>query len=315
MYRRRAHSAGRTGYEDRDTGLLDRETGLLDRLTVAIERLSREPARPAEHFKPPTYDGQGDVELFINQYEEVADANQWEAAAAVLHLRQALKDGAKDCGRAQSLTGIFTALRARYGLSPREARTKLNSLRREPSTTLQEHACEVQRLVTVAYADIPRCNQADMVVDIFCSTVGNAYLQRHLLAVTTPTLEDAVRAGNDFLQVKVYPAKPTVRMVEEEPAEEPEQPVVKVGAASTTSVIEELLAPMTRLMQQLSVQLGTLQLPTTAPGPPGRPPRREVVCWQCGGPGHTQRECSARVAHRGNQALPRRQGNGAGPQQ
>jgi hypothetical protein len=293
----------------------DREAGLLDRLTVAIELLSRQPARPAETFKTPSYDGQGDVELFISQFVEVADANHWEAAATMLHLRQALKEGARDCGRAQSLRGIFTALRARYGLSPREARSKLNNLRRDSSTTLQEHASEVQRLVYIAYADLPRCNQTDMIIDTFCSTVGNAYLQRHLLAVATPTLEDAVRAGNEFLQIKVYSAKSSIRMVEEEMPEEPEKPVTQVSAASSTPAVESLLAPLTQLLQQLTDQLGKLQVPATVPGNPGRPPRREVVCWQCGTPGHVQRECSAKVTNRGNQLQFRRPGNGASPQQ
>jgi hypothetical protein len=305
MNRRRAHSASRAGSEDR-------EAGLLDRLTTAIELLSHRTAQPAERFKTPTYDGKGDVELFIRQFVEVTDANGWQTAAALLHLREALKEGARDCGRAQSLMGIFTALRARYGLSPREARAKLNSLRREPATTLQEHASEVQKLVNVAYADLPQCNQADMVVDTFCSTVGNAYLQRHLLAVPTPTLEDAVRAGNEFLQIKIYPTRSNVRAVEEEEQEEPERSPTQVGATSTTPVIEGLLAPLTRLLQQLTQQLGNTHITANVPGMPGRPPKREVECWKCGKPGHTQRGCSANMA---TQYQPRRPGNGAGPQQ
>jgi hypothetical protein len=305
MDRRRAHSARRAGSADRDEGLLDR-------LTVAIELLSQRPTRTPENFKPPTFNGEGDVELFISQFGEVADANQWEPAATLLHLREALKEGARDCGRAQRLTGIFTALRARFGLSPREARSKLNSLRRETSTTLQEHASEVQRLVDVAYADLPQCHKADMIVDTFCSTVGNAYLQRHLLAVPTHTLEDAVRAGNEFLQVKVLPARSNVRVVEDE---EPEKPVHQVSAASTVPAVEELLAPLTLLIQQLTDQIGNLRVPTTVPGSSGRPSRREVTCWRCGEPGHTQRVCSAKVTRQGHQQQLRRPGNGPGPQQ
>jgi hypothetical protein len=290
------------------------ETGLLDRLTTAIELLSQQPARPRKDFKTPSYNGQGDVELFINQFEEVTDANEWEPAAAFLHLREALKEGARDCGRAQNLAGVFNALRARYGLSPREARTQLTRLRREPNTTLQEHASEVQRLVNVAYADLPRCNQTDMVIDLFCSTIGNAYLQRHLLAVPTPTLEDAVRAGNDFLQIRIYPAKSSIRVVEEEVCEEAETPTDQVSATSTASAVEGMLAPLTTLLQQLTAQLGKLQVPTTVPGVPGRPLKREVVCWGCGRTGHVQRECSDRTVGRNSRGYPGRQGNGAGLQ-
>lgn len=38
--------------------------------------------------------------------------------------------------------------------------------------------------------------------DIHYSTLGNAYLQRHLLAVQTHSLEHAVRVGNKYLQIK-----------------------------------------------------------------------------------------------------------------
>jgi hypothetical protein len=308
MNRRRAHSASRAGSEDR-------ETELLGRLTTAIELLSQRPTQAPERFKTPAYDGKGDVELFIIQFEEVAEANRWGDAAALLHLREALKEGARDCGRAQSLMGTFTALRARYGLSPREARSKLNSLRREPSTTLQEHASEVQKLVSVAYTDLPRCHQADMIVETFCSTVGNAYLQRHLLAVPTPTLEDAVRAGNEFLQIKVYSAKNSIRMVEEEEPEEPAGPGTQVSAANTAPAVEGLLAPLTTLLQQLTEQLGELRTTATVPGLPGRPPRREVVCWRCGGPGHTQRGCSAQLATPSPLQQRRQPGNGTSPRQ
>ena len=41
-----------------------------------------------------------------------------------------------------------------------------------------------------------------MKLETFCSTLGYMPLQRHLLAVPTHTLEDAVRAGNEFLQIK-----------------------------------------------------------------------------------------------------------------
>ena len=52
-----------------------------------------------EHFKPPSFTGEGDVELFITQFSEVATANQWNPMATLLHLREALQEGAKEYGR------------------------------------------------------------------------------------------------------------------------------------------------------------------------------------------------------------------------
>lgn len=41
-----------------------------------------------------------------------------------------------------------------------------------------------------------------MALETFSNILGNTYLQRHLLAIETRTIEDAVRAGNEFLQIQ-----------------------------------------------------------------------------------------------------------------
>ena len=110
------------------------------RLTDILERLAvpQEPATP--HFKAPRYDGTGDVETFIQQFRDVVGANRWPDGAALLHLRQALEGDAKDCSRPTELEGVFNNLRARFGLTPREARTRLSNEKKGFKTTLQEHA-------------------------------------------------------------------------------------------------------------------------------------------------------------------------------
>ena len=73
----------------------------------------------------------------------------------MLHLRDSLRESAEDCGRAATVQAIYAALRARFGLSPREARSRLGVLRKDSRTSLQEHASEVERLVNIAYGDLP----------------------------------------------------------------------------------------------------------------------------------------------------------------
>lgn len=43
-------------------------------------------------MKTPTFDGVGGVGCFLLQFTEVANANEWNDAAARLHLRAALKE-------------------------------------------------------------------------------------------------------------------------------------------------------------------------------------------------------------------------------
>ena len=61
----------------RDTvGAESGQKAMWDRLTDILERLAmpQGPAKPC--FKPPHYDGTGDVETFIQQFRDVIGANQ-----------------------------------------------------------------------------------------------------------------------------------------------------------------------------------------------------------------------------------------------
>ena len=159
----------------------------MDRLTDVLERLAAAPMQqqqwPGEPFKAPQYEATGDVDYFIRQFSEVATANNWAQAAGLIHLRAALRENARDCGKAETMAGVFAALRARFGMTAREARARLATLRRDSKITLQEHAAEVERLVGIAYAYLPAANRYRMVVDVFHTIIGGTYLQRHLLTI------------------------------------------------------------------------------------------------------------------------------------
>ena len=103
-----------------------------DRLSEVLERLAGRPMLqpPVQQFRAPQYSGQRDVEYFITRFEEVTEANEWGPGAALLHLRGALKKTAEDCGRAANVQAIYAALRARLGLSPRKARSRLSVLKK-----------------------------------------------------------------------------------------------------------------------------------------------------------------------------------------
>ena len=256
------------------------------RLAEILERLVEgqqvRPQAPPRSFQPPEFDGKGDVELFIRQFQEVAEANEWNARAELLSLRASLKDGAKDCGKAEDTRGVFGALRARYGTSPREARNKLLSLKKEYKTGLQEHASEVEGLVELAFADLPNRTRQEMALETFSSTLGNAYLQRHLLAIRPESLEEAVRSGNEFLQVRVT-TNAGVRSVAGEESEEEAVVQAKQIKADPMEAILVALANLTKEIGQLK-QNGQKEKKNEAP-------RRMVKCWGCGKDGHVRSKC------------------------
>jgi hypothetical protein len=284
----------------------DRTT--MGRLTNVLERLWDEPrtARRDSKFKTPTYDGKSDVEYFIQQFTEVSIANEWPPEAAVLHLREALKEGARDCGRPRTTPDIFTTLRARYGLSTREALARVSNLRKDSKASLQEHATEVERLIAIAYEELPIAHQARMALNTFCSTLGNAYLQRHLLAVPMEGLADAVKAGNEFLQIGGNMHGGTaVRAVDG--GEETD----RVASVSPTA-----METMVQLLKSLTEKIEKLQTPK--PNPQRREePKWKPGCWGCGQEGHIRANCPThswkpRTQGDGQEKAP---GNGAGPQQ
>ena len=275
MAARRSRSASAS----RTTGSAD---PLLTRLTTALETMAgqNQPNRP-KAFKPPQFNGTGDVEYFIGQFVEVAVANEWSDGASLLHLRETLKEGAQDCGRASQVEDVFTALRARYGLTPREARSRLNGLRRESKTTVHEHAAEIERLIEIAYSGLPGATRVEMAVDMFCSTIGNPYLQRHLLAVPTPTIQEAVKASNEYLQIR--PGNTTGGAVR--PVGDPEES--RVAPVAPTQM-ETLL----QTIQQLTKKVDALQNETKRPNKPkGGQSERPEGCWGCKSPDHIRKDC------------------------
>ena len=88
-----------------------------------------------------------------------------------------------------------------------------------------------------------------MRLETFCSTLLYLPLQRHLLTVPTHTLEDAVTAGNKFLQIKPANEKgsTSVRQVEDEEEE-----------VDILSSAERTLTTLMKTMQQLVEKMGKL---------------------------------------------------------
>lgn len=272
------------------------DEGVFYRLEEALNRALRQP-EPRNQFKAPSFDGTGDVAFFISQFEDVAQANQWNAAATRIHLRASLTDTATACGQAEDPAQIFTALRARFGLTSREAKAKLATLRREPRTSLQEHAAIVERLVSTAYAELPRHNQHDMKLDTFQTSLGHPYLQRHLLAIQPRTLEDAVRAGNEFLQVQTFPMKSAIRQVEGEEEEEGQARQVADPMQALLKAVAQLAAEVSSL--KATPHPNYRQSPST--------PSTGIRCYGCNRSGHLRRDCKTKpwpTSQAGNEGGP-----------
>lgn len=282
---------------------------VIDKLVQALMA-----TRPRDQFKPPKYDGSGDVELFIEQFQSVMQANDWGEAAARLHLQSVLEGGARGCSRGESVTDIFGALRARFGLTIRQAKDKLANLKRMAGQPLHELATECKRLVGIAYPALPVADREEMAVDYFVRSTDNKGLQRHMLAVMPNDVQEAVRAAEEYLQVGGVDrsgkpvARPTAMPVDNEDTtdwgadrsgDSMQAGLAAIGEVVKASLGEALKAQtemMSEFLSRMEQSFGAR--PTASPHPSnggesrrgGPRSVRPLTCFECGGP-HLKRNC------------------------
>jgi len=75
---------------------------------------------------------------------------------------------------------------------------QLQGLRRNPKTTLREHATVVDQLAQVAYGDLPSNGGPSMTLDAFLQSINNLGLKQHLLVAEVETMERALRLENAY---------------------------------------------------------------------------------------------------------------------
>lgn len=277
--------------------IIDPTNALLERLTETIQRMAMNtvPQAPRIKLHPPTFNGQGDVNQFIRHFIDVADASQWDEGITMLHLREALREQARDCGRADNVAGITQALRMRFGMSTAEASSRLATVKRDPKMSLQEYAGQVEKLVNLTHPELPRAYKVEMTLRTFKATLGHVGLQRHLLVAPVFSIEDAIQIGNDFLQIGAITnpivGRQGVSYMEAEDTEHHSvQPVTHPPDPQTQMMkaISLMMDKIGKLEEQIqAANQSKAPAPTQAP----QQPRKPLTCWKCGLPGHRQANC------------------------
>lgn len=272
-----------------DTGpaIIDRLTELLERLIPVPRVEARENRAEIIKLKLPQYNGEGDVAFFLQQFEQIADTSGWGEAIRILKIREVLVGKAQECGRGTDLQTIFANLRIRFGITQREARSKLRVLRKDPKSSLQVHATEVERLVNLAHPNLPRLYIQDLVLETFTSSLGYSSLQKHLLAMRIETLDAAVQAGNAFLELSnTFHKSNDVRQMDENVREDIPIPSTAVVENPINNVLGGMMDILNKLVSKID-NMGKRTTQTTT-GPNVRQP---PTCWSCGEIGHVRSKC------------------------
>ena len=241
-----------------------------------LVRALREDRPTRREIKPPQFSGQGDVELFLSQFRDVAVANQWTDQEYALHLRLSLIDRAADCSRAEDRTEIEQSLRAQFGLSTRQAREKIRLLQRGPKQSVHELGTEAKKLVRLAYPGLQAREQEDMAIEVFIQALDNKSVKRHFLASPADSVSEAIEKVNEFLEASDSHSKTRVHAISRE-GETP-QPALSDPTIEMLKSIYELLKKREDTLDKLLEQQQA------------RKPPQPAKCYLCNG-SHYKRDC------------------------
>ena len=271
----------------------------MEALLAITQALKLTGAGPRTEIRPPSFNGEGDLSLFLKQFDDVADANQWTLVQRTLHLRSQLTGDAQGCGHGDSYIEIVEDLHARFGVTKRQARDRLAALKMRANQSIHSQAAEVSRLVTVAFPTLADADRRAMALEYFTRAWESKTVQRHLLAVAPTTLKGAVQAMEEYLAVSGSEQTMRAMPVEQTEAELPAQPS---ALEVSLKAMAEAVIQQTVLLQQVLERIGQ------------RSNKQQKGCFKCGGP-HMQRDCPQGNKQPSTEAKTTAAGNGEGPAQ
>ena len=277
------------------------EIGNLMQMLAALQQ-------PKRQIKAPIYNGLGNIETYIRQFTDVANANDWSPADRLLHLRLSLTDKAQECGEFDNLEDIWEELRSRFGLNQKQARDRLSTLRRAPGMSIHELGMEISRLTRLGYPNMAVPDQEDLALDRFQAIMNNVELRRYLTPLRPQTMRECLRLSEEFFQV-----------------DQGSRPTKVTAVTETPDVVMETLKDLQNVITQQAAEIQTLRQQKQTPAPvtppltaaPGQPSLQDLLmaslasslanpgtkpsqdrqkrpgppaCYHCGGP-HLKRNC------------------------
>ncbi|GBL72224.1 Retrovirus-related Pol polyprotein from transposon 412 [Araneus ventricosus] len=160
------------------------------RISELEERPNYFPASPEfissrPTVKPLTFDGQTSWTVFKTQFDVVSSANGWTDFVKASQLVTSLRGSAAEvlqgipADKLTDLTTVEKALESRFGDShlTQFFRTELKTRRQKPGESLQELAADVERLMSLAYAECPLDVRESLAVQHFVDAIRDEDLQ------------------------------------------------------------------------------------------------------------------------------------------
>ena len=259
-------------------------------LSTVLE-LMKMVSKPEERHKlrVPEFNGKGDVDLFIEQFQEIATASRWSSTIKLIKLKEALTGPAREASRASDLEGVFLSLRKRFGLTQREARARLEHMVRTPEQSLRGYADQLARYVRQAHPRFSDEDRADLLLDKFVNSTSHQGLRGLYIAARPRDIDEAVQLGEEYLSTGKRSAR-DVQLVSTE-GYLPDAVRTVVAPAATASVktgVGELVGSLKKMLEELVREVKGVGQTKSDRGLPGK---RLGECWTCGQKGHVRRDC------------------------
>ncbi|GBM14277.1 hypothetical protein AVEN_86977-1 [Araneus ventricosus] len=234
-------------------------------------------------IKSLTFDGQTSWTVFKTQFDVVSSTNGWTDFVKASQLVASLRGSAAEvlqgipADKLTDLTIIEKALESRFGDShlTQFYRTELKTRRQKPGESLQELAADVERLMSLAYAECPLDVRESLAAQYFVEDTQHS-----------TRLMDAKDLKSSLAYSMKYEAARTVSKTSRHVRS------IETEDHMSRERDDKFEFFFNRLEKLLN---------SSVAGKKNTPRRNSnVTCWKCNKKGHVQRECQAITSNQEN---------------
>ncbi|GBL98858.1 hypothetical protein AVEN_67304-1 [Araneus ventricosus] len=239
-------------------------------------------------IKSLTFDGQTSWSVFKTQFDVVSSTNGWTDFVKASQLVASLRGSAEEvlqgipADKLTDLTIIEKALESRFGDShlTQFYRTELKTRRQKPGESLQELAADVERLMSLAYAECPLDVRESLAAQYFVDAIRDEDTQHSTRLMDSKDLKSSLAYSMKYEAARtVSKTSRHVRSIETEDHMSRER----------DDKFEFFFNRLEKLLN------------SSVAGKKNTPRRNSnVTCWKCNKKGHVQRECQAITSNQEN---------------
>ncbi|GBL77781.1 hypothetical protein AVEN_234609-1 [Araneus ventricosus] len=239
-------------------------------------------------IKSLTFDGQTSWTVFKTQFDVVSSTNGWTDFVKASQLVASLRGSAAEvlqgipADKLTDLTIIEKALESRFGDShlTQFYRTELKTRRQKPGERLQELAADVERLMSLAYAECPLDVRESLAAQYFVDAIRDEDTQHSTRLMDAKDLKSSLAYSMKYEAARsVSKTSRHVRSIETED--------------HMSRVKDDKFEFFFNRLEEL--------LNSSVAGKKNTPRRNSnVTCWKCNKKGHVQRECQAIASNQEN---------------